>query len=166
LPTLFWDASALVKRYLPEAGSATVNALFTTAPAPDMLTSIWGYVETVAVLGRHRNRGTISAATLAHATSALQSDVFGAACLSLIPIDEPAVLAGVSLIRRHNVNSVDAALLSALLRLLRAGRSLSVPLVLVASDQRLLRAAQAEGLTVLNPEQLPAADVPAFLAGL
>ena len=37
---------------------------------------------------------------------------------------------------------------------------------LVASDQRLLRAASAEGMITLNPENLAAADVPAFLASL
>jgi hypothetical protein len=36
----------------------------------------------------------------------------------------------------------------------------------VASDRRLLRAAGAEGLVTLNPETVPAADVPAFLASL
>jgi hypothetical protein len=38
--------------------------------------------------------------------------------------------------------------------------------VLVASDQRLLRAAKADGLEVLNPESVSATDVPAFLAAL
>ena len=38
--------------------------------------------------------------------------------------------------------------------------------VLVASDKRLLRAAKAEGLEVLNPETVQAADIPAFLAAL
>jgi hypothetical protein len=38
--------------------------------------------------------------------------------------------------------------------------------VLVAADYRLLRAAGAEGRATLNPETLPAADVPAFLAGV
>jgi hypothetical protein len=42
----------------------------------------------------------------------------------------------------------------------------SVVSVLVASDQRLLRAAKAEGLEVLNPESVQAVDVPAFLAAL
>lgn len=40
------------------------------------------------------------------------------------------------------------------------------PCALVASDQRLLRAAEAEGLATLNPELLPAAEVPTQLASL
>ena len=42
----------------------------------------------------------------------------------------------------------------------------SVVSVLVASDQRLLRAAKAEGLEVLNPESVQPVDVPAFFAAL
>jgi hypothetical protein len=38
--------------------------------------------------------------------------------------------------------------------------------VLVAADRRLLRAADAEGLRILNPETLLATDVPAFLAAV
>jgi len=45
------------------------------------------------------------------------------------------------------------------------GEALGVS-VLAASDQRLLRAAKAEGLEVLNPETVNAADIPAFLAAL
>jgi hypothetical protein len=36
----------------------------------------------------------------------------------------------------------------------------------VDSDQRLLRAAKAEGFEVLNPEIVEAAGIPAFLAAL
>ena len=40
------------------------------------------------------------------------------------------------------------------------------PCVLVASDKRLLRAAELEGLRTLNPEVTALEDVPAFLASL
>ena len=39
---LFWDASALVKRYMPETGRATVNALFENDPLPEMMGTPWG----------------------------------------------------------------------------------------------------------------------------
>jgi hypothetical protein len=39
---LFWDASALVKRYTSEVGRETVNALFAIAPMRDMATTPWG----------------------------------------------------------------------------------------------------------------------------
>jgi predicted nucleic acid-binding protein len=39
MATLFWDASSLAKRYAPEQGTATVEALFAHAPALLMLTT-------------------------------------------------------------------------------------------------------------------------------
>ena len=40
----------------------------------------------------------------------------------------------------------------------------AAPFVVVASDGRLITAAEAEGLKTLNPETVAAADVPTFLA--
>ncbi len=55
----------------------------------------------------------------------------------------------------HNINSADVAILSTYLQFQRASR---VPCLLVASDKQLLRAAQAEGLNVLNPEEVTPAE--------
>jgi hypothetical protein len=55
----FWDASALVKRYLLESGSDTVNALFAAVPRDRMVTTPWGYAETYSVLLRRLNGGIL-----------------------------------------------------------------------------------------------------------
>ena len=54
---LFWDASALVKRYMPETGRATVNALFENDPLPEMMGTPWGYLETYSILMPPKWRG-------------------------------------------------------------------------------------------------------------
>ena len=59
---------------------------------------------------------------------------------------------GFPLIVRYSINSTDAIALKSALAIaddLRAGGD---DLVFVASDQRLIRAANAEGLTTFNPE--------------
>jgi hypothetical protein len=61
------------------------------------------------------------------------------------------------------LNSTDGAILQAFLKGAIPLRPSTVS-VLVASDQRLLRAAKAEGLEVLNPESVQPVDVQAFLA--
>jgi len=38
---LFWDASALVKRYFVEVGSETVDALLASAPRHELATTPW-----------------------------------------------------------------------------------------------------------------------------
>jgi hypothetical protein len=75
------------------------------------------------------------------------------------------ILDGIESVKRHNLNSTDGAILQAFLRHATSLRPLGVS-VLAASDERLLRAAKAEGLEVLNPETVNAADLPAFLAAL
>ncbi|MCE2401028.1 hypothetical protein J4G08_09100 [Candidatus Poribacteria bacterium] len=57
-----------------------------------------------------------------------------------------------SLIETHSLNSVDAMVLRSALDIATELRNTGNRLVLVASDQRLLRAAQTEELLVFNPE--------------
>jgi len=166
MPVLLWDASALAKRYSPELGSDTVDALFQAVPSIQMVTTFQGYAETLSVLVRKRNRWQIAAATFAAAKSLLRLEILENPDLNLIAVDVATVLDGIELIERHNLNESDAATLAAFLRHSKTPSIAGQPMVLIGSDHRLLRAAQAEGLMVLNPERLAAADVPQFLASL
>jgi hypothetical protein len=163
---LFWDASGLVKRYFLELGSETVDALFAAEPTPEMITTPWGYAETYSILLRRLNGGVIDPATFTAAATALQSEVVDGPDFSLLSIRDEAVFASLLMIRQHNLNAADAAILTTLLEFVRGRSPDAVPCVLVASDRRLLRAASAEGLPTLNPETLAATEVPAFLAAL
>jgi len=60
--TLLWDASGLVKRYLLELGSETVDAVFAEAAGSPMTATPWGYLETYAILHRRHNAGAFNAA--------------------------------------------------------------------------------------------------------
>jgi hypothetical protein len=166
VPILFWDASALAKRYVPEVGSDVVKALFAVLPRPQMIGTVLGYAETFSVVLRHFHRGNISAATFATAKSLLRSEIVNAPDFTLLTVDDAAIFAGVPLMERHNLNASDAAILAAVLRYLRAAFTPSQSTMLIASDGRLLIGAQAEGLKILNPELLSPADVPAILATL
>jgi len=57
-----------------------------------------------------------------------------------------------SLIVAHSINSTGAITLRSALAIVQKLRAGGDDLVLVSSDQRLLRAAQAEGLLTFNPE--------------
>ena len=164
MPTIFWDASALVKRYAVEVGSETVDAIFAAIPPDSMLTTVWGYAETFSVLLRSLNRGTLDQPTFATAVSALKHEIVDHPDLGFLTVDDSAVLAGLPLIQRHNLNVTDATLLAVLLRYIHAQPPQTPACVLVAADQRLLRTAQAEGVQTLNPEQLTPADLPAVLS--
>jgi len=165
LPTLFWDASGLVKRYTAEQGSDVADALFAAVPASAMITTVWGYAETFSILLRKRNDGRLNTPAFNTAAIALRREVIDSRDMGFLVIDESAVLAGLSLMEQHNVNTTDASLLAAFLRCARSQHPAASSCILAAADKRLLRAAEAEGLQVLDLQALSAADVPTFLAG-
>ena len=162
---ILWDASALAKRFVAETGSPTVNALFSAIPRGQMVTTIMGYSETFAALLRKHNQGALSVPAFAAAQVVLRNEVIDDPDFALLGLEFDDILDGIELVRRHNLNSTDGAILQAFLSYASPMRPMVVS-VLVSSDQRLLRAAKAEGLAVLNPESVQPMDVPAFLAAL
>lgn len=163
MAVIFWDASGLIKRYLTEAGSATVNAVFRDSKELDHATTPWGYTETYAALLRKHNGRVLNRKEFEVALVALQAEVVHSTDFSLLSISDQAIFASVEIIHRHNLNSTDAAILTMLLEYSHATGTVCL---LIAADQRLLRAASAEGLATLNPEAVSNADVPAILAAL
>jgi len=162
---LLWDASALAKRYAHEVGDQTVNALFSAVSRAQMITSVLGYAETFAALVRKRNSGSLVPAMFSAARSGLRAEVIDDPDFGVLPVEFDDILSGIDLINRHNLNSADASILVSFLGFAQAQPAATV-CVLVAADQRLLRAAQAEGLRTLNPELMNHSALPAFLAAL
>lgn len=160
-----WDASALAQRYAPEIGHQSVNALFTAVSRAQMITSVLSYSETCGALVRKRSAGALDSATFSIARSALRTEVIDDPDFGVLALEFGDILGGIDLIDRHNLNSADASILVSFLGFAQA-QLVAAASILVAADQRLLRAAQAEGLKTLNPELLAPADVPAFLAAL
>src|SRR5579883_3489033 len=100
---LLWDASALAKRYAEETGSKTVQALFAHASMSQMVTTIWGYAETFSILLRRCNGGVISNASFNAAVSALENEIINHPDVGVLTIDDAAVLAGITLVKKHNL---------------------------------------------------------------
>ena len=67
------------------------------------------------------------------------------------------------LVEKHSVNGTDAVILRSALDLAVLLQAAGNDLLLIASDLRLLRAAQAEGLTTLNPEVQSELELDALL---
>ena len=159
---LLWDASVLSKRYAQEIGTPTVEALFTQITLQQMRIIVLSCTETYAILVRKRNRGDISAVSYAAAVSALQNEVIYNLDFGILPMEADVVLSSIDLIARHNINSTDAAILNSFLQHAASLADAGEKTVLVASDQRLLRAASA--VNTLNPELVDAFDATEFLA--
>ena len=112
---ILWDAqAALAKRYVAELGSQTVNALFTAVPPAQMLTTIMSYSETFAALLRKHNQGVLSVTTLTTAQAALRrNEVIDNPDFAVVGLEFDDILNGIELIKRHNLNSTDGAMLQA-----------------------------------------------------
>jgi len=70
----------------------------------------------------------------------------------VLPFDNSVTTDALALIVKHSINSTDGILLQVALDVAEHLRISGDKLALVSSDQRLLRAAQAEGLVIFNPE--------------
>ena len=166
MPRPLWDASALAKRYALETGSETVEGIFNSLRPADMVTTFLSYAETFSLLLRKHNRGDVSATVFSAAVRSLQAETVASDDFNLLAITDRDIVTGVGYMRKYNVNSSDAAILAAFLRYADGQTPGSPTCFLVAADQRLLRAASAEGLATLNPESVAPADVPALLSNL
>ena len=160
----FLDASALVKRYHQESGSNVVNHLLDEllAFSPErVVISPLGLAETVSVLNRRKNEGRIPEQLFQLIVARL---LLEARAVAVQSVDDELILESIPFIMKHNINSADALYLHQALSLQHLLGSMEHELVLVASDRRFLRAAEAEELAVINPETAEMAEAATFLS--
>ena len=149
---IFFDASALVKRYSVERGSPLLNSLFALNPRPNLYCVIIGALEIVFILTRKRNDGRLTPDTFRRALLEFRAEVLEDREFTTISVSNRLVVRAMDEIESHNINATDALVLRAALDL-QATLSPADNLSFWSSDKRLLRAAAAEGLTTFDPEQ-------------
>ena len=152
----YFDASALVKRYTEEIGSDNVDFIFAKVPLNQLVCLNFGAAEVFWICVRKRNDRRITPHEFSQAIGHLNREVIADdSDLTTLPVHKLLVWASVNLIETYAINSTDAIVLRSALDLAISLRNVDHELVLVASDQRLLRAARAEGLLCFNPETDP-----------
>ena len=133
----YFDASALVKRYVREKGSVRVRRLIASdTPATSRLSE----VEVASALERRARQGAFSPAERDRALAALTIDLQAIVVVELTP--EISVRAR-TLLQRHLLRTGDAIQLASCLYL---QEQLAEPMALVGFDDRLTAAARLEGL--------------------
>ena len=140
----YLDTSALVKHFVLEKGSERVREI--VGAREPVATSKIGYAEVHAALARRRREGDLS--TRQYARACRNFEEFWQIYVRVDLRDEVLLLAR-DLIKRRPLRGFDAIHLALALTL---GRELGEEMRFVAADARLLGAAKAEGLRVLNPE--------------
>src|SRR5262249_17168327 len=157
------DASALGKRYVLEKGTPLVNHLFQHAPRNRLICLTLGTLEVVSILVRKVNTGLLLPAEFRTALTSLQNEVVLDLAVAKVTATDLLVSAAVPLVQKHFVNATDAVILRSALDLATQFRAAGGDLVLVTSDQRLLKAAQAEGLLTFDPETQSQTDLDTLL---
>lgn len=147
----FLDSSAVVKRYLSEAGTDWVRVLCDPASGNTIIVASVTMVEVAAALAaRHRASGGIEQRTRDNAlTLFLQhfTDEYLA-----IDIDRAILNRAMQLTQQHRLRGYDAIQLASALSASQALQTSRLSdLTFVAADTDLLAAAVAEGLHTHNP---------------
>ena len=149
----YFDASALAKRYTDEVGSDEIDFFFDNVPLERLSCLTIGTMEVFWICVRKQNDGRITRHQFERAVALLRREVIDSQSdFKKISVPDSLVWNSMRLIETHSLNSVDALVLRSALDIATELRSTNDTLVLVASDQRLLRAAHTEGLQVFNPE--------------
>ena len=137
----YFDASALVKRYVREPGAVSVRRLLKAAPAA---ASRLSEMEVASALVRRAREGAFSIEERDRALASLSDDF---ASLIIVEFTPEITVDARALLVRHRLRAGDAVQLASCLYL---QREMSQPLPFVAFDDRLADAARHEGLTVVS----------------
>lgn len=149
MPIYYLDASAVVKRYVSEMGSAWVQALCNDEKNTIIMAEIT-LAEVASAFARAAQGGKISADERLN-----YLDLFVSDCdeqYHLVAIERAIIDRAVDLTQAHYLRGYDAVqLATALAANSELLRKQLPPLTLVSADEDLLEAAEAEGLPTENP---------------
>lgn len=148
--TRYFDASALVKRYVREVGTTTVRRLLASGTTA---TSRLSEVEVSSAIVRRAREKAFTIEQRDRMLAALQRDVPALAIVELTP---EITADARTLLLRHPLRAGDAVQLASCLYL---QRQLAQPVPLVAFDGRLVLAARLEGLSVISARTAIQRDV-------
>jgi predicted nucleic acid-binding protein len=153
MPTYYLDASAVVKRYVSEMGSAWVQALSSNEENTLVMGEIT-LAEVASAFARAARGGRIS-----NEERLSYLDLFIGDCAEryrLVAIERTIVNSAVDLTQSHCLRGYDAVHLATALSVnAELLRKQLLPLTFVAADEDLLKAAEAEGLPTENPNLYP-----------
>ena len=137
---VYLDASALVKRYVAEAGSAEVEALINGAQA--IGTAVISRAEVAAALARAVRIGLVAREAGAKALQAFNADWEH---LVRVQLGEPLVARAAALAWEHGLRGYDSVHLASALAW---SESLGETLAVATYDRELWRGARASGLSI------------------
>jgi len=150
----FLDSSALVKRYVPEMGSAWMQAIADAATGNLLIISRITWVEVLSALARRQREGSLNATDVSLIIQQFRFDLTNQ--YSVVEINQILAESAGQLVNQYPLRAYDAVQLAAVLRIQPAfAMATSTPLVFLNADDRLLAIAQTAGLLTDNPNNHP-----------
>ncbi|GJL67091.1 MAG: twitching motility protein PilT [Nitrospirales bacterium] len=140
----YFDTSALIKAFLTEQGTDRTKHLLLRDELA--ATATITYAEMYSGFSRKHREGGLS--TKQYTSVSEEFESYWPTCLQLHLTSEVLLLAR-DLIKRNPLRGFDAVHLASALRL---EKEIAEPITFIASDERLLQAADSEGLTFINVE--------------
>ncbi len=150
----FLDSSALVKRYVPETGSAWVQALADVATGNLLIIARITWVEVLSALARRQRDGSLSAPDVDLIIQRFRFDLNNQ--YQVVELDRALAESAGQLVKQYPLRAYDAIQLASVLRIQPTfATATSTSLVFLTADDRLLTIAQAAGLVTDNPNNHP-----------
>lgn len=151
----YLDSSALVKYYIPEAGSVWMRELIDARIGEqewehEISTSQLTVVEAAAAVEKRRRMKEIGQNHRVRTLARLSMDYRQR--YAIARVGDAIIELAVDLTSRHPLRAYDAVQLATALRLNQTlCRNRLPPLIFVSADRMLCQAAEAEGLAAVNP---------------
>jgi uncharacterized protein len=141
---IFFDASAVAKRYFQEIGSDRVNKLWNE---PEILSSLAVLpCEITSALNRKRRERSLPRGAYQILKKQIEEDI---GKIPLVPINTEIIEISLRLLDIYPLKTLDSLYLAGALGVQAA---LKETVRFIAADRQLLQAAQAEGLRTFDPE--------------
>jgi uncharacterized protein len=137
---LYFDTSALLKKYISESGSDNVDKLFNSATQVNV--SILSHTESISALKRLHIEKEITEKDYALLRNEIKTDFL---YFNVIDISNEIIQISIELIDKHQLKSLDSIQLATAVCLKN-----EIDFV-VACDSKLIKAAKKEGFKIINP---------------
>ncbi len=145
----FADTSAIAKRYITEVGSDQIRAI--CASENMIFVSVLSLPELWSVFSRRRREGSLDRDRYQRLVELLEHDWES---YSIIVLHQTILVNTRTLLEKYPLRAADALqLASALHTQTIVARNLSMDIMFLCADDRLVAVAQSEGLLVMNPNR-------------
>ncbi len=151
----FLDSSALVKRYVPETGSAWIRALSAPQTGNSLIIARITWVEVRSAIARREREGSLTSTDRTLIIQRFRSDLNNQ--YQVIELDSTLAETAGQLVNQYPLRAYDAVQLASVLLLQPAFATItqSAQLIFLTADDRLLTIANALGLLTDNPNRHP-----------